>query len=113
MHMHYAFETVFEFLHSFRFVIQKVCRICRSRRFVLESFPQGVIVVPIEVMAELILTVHGWKGKKGKKLSLFTFDSLVQALSTVRHWSDMVMSQVRCNSSSCACALIYRVNQWR
>lgn len=49
-------------------------------RFVLESFPQGVIVVPIEVMAQLILTVHGWKGKKeGEKSFLFTFDSLVQA----------------------------------
>lgn len=67
MHMHYAFESVVEFLHSFRFVIQKVCRIYRSRRFVLESFPQGVIVVPIEVMVRLILTLHGWKGKKGKK----------------------------------------------
>lgn len=36
------------------------------------------------------------KGKKGGgKISLFTFDSLVQALSAVGHWSDMVMSQVQ------------------
>ena len=77
MHMHYAFESVCEFLHSFTFVLQKVCRICRSRRFVLESSPRGVIVVPIEVMAQLILTVHGWKGEKrgGKASSVYIWFS--------------------------------------
>ena len=65
------FETAFESLHTCRFVIQSVCRICRTRHCVLESFAQGVIVVPMEVMVTLILTLHGLererreRGKKG------------------------------------------------
>lgn len=51
--------------------------------------------------------------KKRKTHTLFTFDSLVQAGSAAGHWSDAVMSQVRCNSSSCARAVIYCVYQER
>lgn len=50
------------------------------------AFLVGVIVVPTEVLASLIFILHGWKGKKRReenKLSLFTFGSLVQAVSSV------------------------------
>lgn len=55
------------------------------------------------------------KGKREKSF-LFTFDSLVQSLGAVDHWSNIVMSQVQSsnsNSSSCAHAVIYCVHQQR
>ena len=82
--MHYPSESGFEFVHSFRFLTEKVCRICRSRRFVLESFFSGSDSSSHRVYGVAYLA-PAWleKEKGGKKLSLFTFDFLLQALSTV------------------------------
>lgn len=56
-----------------------------------------MIVVPIEGYGAAYLHSAWLEREKrgGKKISLFTFDSLVQALNAVGHWSDMVMSQVQ------------------
>lgn len=57
-----------------------------------------MIVVPIEGYGAAYLHSAWLEREKkggGGKISLFTFDSLLQALSAVGHWSDMVMSQVQ------------------
>lgn len=54
-----------------------------------------MIVVPIEGYGVAYLHSAWLEREKGGGGSLFTFDSLVQAVSGVGHWSDMVMSQVQ------------------
>lgn len=62
-HMHLASESVSGLPRSFQIccgdILQdlQVPLLCFS-----ESFPWGVIAVPVEVVVKLIFTLHGWKG---------------------------------------------------